>query len=78
MIDLHAGRVDTRPTIHDTSYRGKQIAGSKTTHAIQTESVWRRLAHCGVALDLALGFDNRARITCPGCLAQLRELGYAG
>lgn len=78
MIDLHAGRIDTRPNIHASAYRGKQLVGAKRTHAIQTETVWRRLAYCGVAIELALGFDSVARVTCPRCVTALREMGYSG
>lgn len=80
MIDLHAGRVDTRPDLHLSTFKGKQLAGAARTCAIQTETVWRRLGYCGKALELSLGEERsrRYRVTCPGCLHELRLIGYAG
>lgn len=70
-------KIDTRPTIADRAYKGVQLLGNDTIHAIQTETVWRRLAHCGTALTAAVPGSLKP-VNCPECLRQLRLAGYAG
>jgi hypothetical protein len=73
---MHVGRYEMRPHIQDTAYRGVQRYGGTRVHAIETETIWRRLAWCGVAVENAAG--SRAPVNCDTCLKAMRRVGYAG